>query len=144
MTPQTLARPAELRGQLIVEFSVRKLKTSLDFYQALGFSLERCTARFAALQWGEAFLYLIEEPDRPVVDGPSIANVLVLVSNVDEIWDRVLALGVPIERPIADWHYGLRDFIVIDPDNFGVRFGQSLPPGPAVYDGTLNVKLPTP
>ena len=126
MTHQGMGSPKELRAQLIVEFSVQKLETSLGFYQALGFVLQRRTARFAALQWGEALLYLIEEPNRPAVAGPSIANVLVLVPNVDEIWSHVLALGVPIERPLADWPYGLRDFIVLDPDRFGVRFGQAL------------------
>jgi catechol 2,3-dioxygenase-like lactoylglutathione lyase family enzyme len=122
-------------AQFIVEFSVRELDVSLEFYQALGFSLQRRTARFAAVQWGEALPYLFEEPDRPAVEGPSIANVLVLVPDVEEIWRRALALGVAIERPIAVWPYGLRDFIVLDPDRFGVRFGQALPsterPGPA-------------
>src|SRR5437763_1292917 len=103
----------ELRAQLIVEFSVRSLEASLGFYQALGFGLQRRTARFAVLHWGDAFLYLIEEPDRPAVDGPSIANVLVLVPNVDDVWRRAVALGVPVERPIADWAYGLRVFIVL-------------------------------
>lgn len=128
MTQPSTGSAAEWRAQLIVEFSVRRLQTSLGFYQALGFGLQRRTARFAVLHWGEAFLYLIEESDRPAVEGPSIANVLVLVPNVDEIWRRVVALKVPIERPIADWDYGLRDFIVLDPDRFGVRFGQVLPP----------------
>jgi hypothetical protein len=57
----------------------------------------------------------------------------VLVPNVDELWNRVLSLEVPVERPIANWPYGLRDFIVVDPDRFGIRFGQVLLPAEPLY-----------
>ena len=67
MTKPNRSSSTEQRAQLVVEFSVRELEASLGFYQALGFRLYRRTARFAALQWGEAFLYLIEEANRLLV-----------------------------------------------------------------------------
>ena len=64
--------------------NAKDIDETVAFYQALGFSLQRRTARFAALHWGEAALYLIEEPDRPAVAGPSIANILVLLFRQSE------------------------------------------------------------
>jgi hypothetical protein len=41
---------------------------------------------------------------------------------------RTLAnrIGARVVVPIADRYYGLRDFIVVDPDGFGVRFASTL------------------
>ena len=35
-------------------------------------------------------------------------------------------MGAPVLAPIADREYGLRDFTILDPDGFGVRFGARL------------------
>ena len=47
----------------------------------------------------------------------------VMVRDVNAAWERAQAMGVPVAQPIGDRSYGLRDFTVIDPDGFGVRFG---------------------
>jgi len=55
-----------------------------------------------------------------------VANVRVMVPNVDQCWSLANELGAPIILPIADRYYGLRDFIISDPDGFGVRFASQL------------------
>ena len=55
-----------------------------------------------------------------------LANVRVMVPNVDDLWALASRLGVRVVLPIADRYYGLRDFTVADPDGFGIRFATLL------------------
>lgn len=45
-----------------------------------------------------------------------------MVPNVDGYWKLVKEMGAQLVIPIADRYYGLRDFMISDPDGFGVRF----------------------
>ena len=51
-----------------------------------------------------------------------LANIRIMVPNVDDYWKLAKEMGAKIVIPIADRYYGLRDFIISDPDGFGVRF----------------------
>ena len=114
---------AELAEPLVVEVLVRDLDRSLALYRALGFALERRDGCFAALRFGGGRLFLDEHPALPPpADGPTRANVRLLVRDVDAVWDQVQALRLTVERPIGDRYYGLRDFTVRDLDGFGLRF----------------------
>ena len=55
-----------------------------------------------------------------------LANVRVMVANVDHYWTLANEIGADISVPIADRHYGLRDFTIADPDGFGIRFASAL------------------
>ena len=113
------ARPED---QLVLELFVRDFATSLEFYTALGFEVERSEEGFAVLRWeGCGFLLqmskrLGERPLRP------FANLRILVDDVDAKWNLANKLKAPVFVTIGDRDYGLRDFIVCDPDGFGVRF----------------------
>ena len=50
------------------------------------------------------------------------ANVRVMVPNVDDLWVLANDLGARIVVPIGDRYYGLRDFIVEDPNGYRLRF----------------------
>ncbi len=117
---------SELAEQLVVEFVVRDLIRSLQLYCALGFTLERRDGGFAVLRWDDRRLFLDERPDFPPHDGPSRANVRIIVPNVDAVWSRVQLLGLRVEQAIGDRYYGLRDFTIADPDGFGLRFASTL------------------
>ncbi len=49
-----------------------------------------------------------------------------MVPNVDEYWKVAIVIGARIVIPIGDRYYGLRDFTILDPDDFGVRFATFL------------------
>jgi hypothetical protein len=49
-----------------------------------------------------------------------------MVPNVDHHWEQAQFLGAPVLAPVADRSYGLRDFTILDPDCFGLRFGTRL------------------
>lgn len=123
---RVIGSTAERAEQLVVEVMVRDLDRSLRVYVDLGFTLERRDGTFAALRFGGSRLFLDERPDLPPPSGPARANVRILVPDVNALWAAVQRLELPVERPIADRAYGLRDFTVLDPDGFGLRFASPL------------------
>ena len=112
---------SDLGDQLVVEVFVSDLDRSLAVYTALGFTLERRDGHFAALRRDGMEFFLDQRAELPPIDA-SRANVRILTADVDGIWERVGQLGLRVEQPIADRYYGLRDFTVLDPDGFGLRF----------------------
>jgi catechol 2,3-dioxygenase-like lactoylglutathione lyase family enzyme len=108
--------------QLVVEVFVRDIARSTAFYRALGFKLLEDKGAFVALTWEGQQFYLDERPDQ-LPDGAPRANVRVMVADVDAYWQRAQALGLTVFAPLADRGYGLRDFTILDPDGFGLRFG---------------------
>lgn len=111
--------------QLVVELFVRDLDRSIDFYVDLGFTLVRKDAEFAELTWEGHFFFLDASLPVPDVDTPA-ANVRIMVPDVDRYWEKALAAKARVTRPIDDRYYGLRDFTIVDPDGFGVRFATRL------------------
>jgi len=112
----------ELNAPVVVEIMVRDLARSLDFYRRLGFRLERRTDRFASLRWGTQYFFVAEDSALPPPAGPSRANLRLIVGDVDDEWQKVNGMGATVESGIADRPYGLRDFTILDPDGFGIRF----------------------
>ena len=130
--------------QLVTEIVVSDIRRSIDFYRRLGFELLRDAGDFAELTWEDHRLYLAEHSAYrdPRVAAPAaapsfpLANVRVMVADVDRWWQRANEIGARVVIPVADRYYGLRDFIVADPDGFGVRFASSLVSVVARRDGT--------
>ena len=120
--------------QLVTEIVVRDIKGSAAFYGALGFELLRDGGDFMELTWEDHRLFLAEVSAFRGVDGAGLpprpalpsANVRVMVPNVDDYWKLANEIGAPVVVPIADRYYGLRDFMIADPDGFGVRFASLL------------------
>jgi len=120
--------------QLVTEILVRDIRRSRDFYLRLGFELLRDGGDFIELTWEDHRLFLAElsafhdvrDADVPAPPGFPLANVRVMVPNVDDCWRLANAIGARIVVPIADRYYGLRDFTIADPDGFGIRFASLL------------------
>jgi catechol 2,3-dioxygenase-like lactoylglutathione lyase family enzyme len=118
--------------QLVTEIVVRDIQRSTKFYRELGFEVLRDDGDFVELTWEDHQLYIaelsayheIDNDDTELPEPPKfpLANIRVMVPNVDDYWKIVKKMGVQIVIPIADRYYGLRDFIISDPDGFGVRF----------------------
>ena len=124
MRQPTYVPPTE---QLVVEIFVSDLDRSISFYERLGFKRGVGHDRFASLTWEEHQIFLDERRDLPQVPAHlPRANVRVMVRDVNAAWERAQAIGVPVSQSIGDRSYGLRDFTVVDPDGFGVRFATRL------------------
>lgn len=118
--------------QLVTEIVVRDIKRSTKFYCELGFKVLRDAGDFVELTWEDHQLYVAElsayreiasdDVKLPERSKFPLANIRIVVPNVDDYWKLVREMGAQIVIPIADRYYGLRDFIISDPDGFGVRF----------------------
>ena len=116
----------EATDQLVVEVFVRDIRRSTAFYRSLGFDLVRDAGSFVEVGWEGHKLFLDERPSLATRPEHPRANVRVMVPNVDAWWDRALAAGAAVFQTIGDRPYGLRDFTILDPDGFGLRFASLL------------------
>ncbi len=129
-----MSRYVDPTEQLVTEIVVRDIKRSTEFYSLLGFELLRDGGDFVELTWEDHRLFLAELSAFHEVDGVEmpappqfpLANIRVMVPNVDDHWRLANEIGARIIVPVADRYYGLRDFIIADPDGFGVRFASAL------------------
>jgi len=129
-----MSRYVDSTEQLVTEIVVRDIKRSVDFYRRLGFKLLRDGGDFVELTWEDHHLFLAElsafrdVPGAALARTPTfpLANVRVMVPNVDHYWKLANEVGAQIIIPLADRYYGLRDFTIADPDGFGVRFASIL------------------
>jgi len=120
--------------QLVTEIVVSDIRRSTEFYCRLGFSLLRDGGDFVELTWDNHRLFLAErsafrDVDHGELPAPPqfpLANIRVMVPKVDDHWQLANQIGARIIAPIADRYYGLRDFIIADPDGFGIRFASIL------------------
>ncbi|HLH26120.1 MAG TPA: VOC family protein [Chloroflexota bacterium] len=69
-----------------------------------------------------------ERPDHYPVQSPATLGaptqgVYVCVAAVDALWERAVAAGAAVVRPLADTHYGSREFSVRDPEGHVWSFG---------------------
>jgi catechol 2,3-dioxygenase-like lactoylglutathione lyase family enzyme len=110
----------ELNTDLVVELPVLDLKRSLAFYEEAGFSVERATADFGALRWGGFYLFLAQREG--VSPAPKPPNIRVLVDDLDHRFAEAWRLEWKIVHGPRDSGYGLRDFTVLDPDGYELRF----------------------
>jgi catechol 2,3-dioxygenase-like lactoylglutathione lyase family enzyme len=129
-----MTRYVDPTEQLVTEIVVRDINRSVNFYRCLGFALLRDGGDFVELTWEDHRLFLAEisafrNAQAATAAAPPpfpVANVRVMVPNVDEYWKLCSEMGVQIIIPIADRYYGLRDFTIADPDGFGIRFASAL------------------
>lgn len=116
----------ELAAQLVTELPVRSLAESLSFYRGAGFTVERATATFGVLRYGDRYLFLTERAGAAAGDHPP--NLRLIVPDLDACLAEAERRGWPVRHPPADRGYGLRDFTVLDPDGYELRFAALLSP----------------
>jgi catechol 2,3-dioxygenase-like lactoylglutathione lyase family enzyme len=129
-----MTRYVDSTEQLVTEILVRDIRSSMDFYRRLGFELLRDGGDFVELTWEEHRLFLaepsafhdVDDAALPVPPAFPLANVRVMVPDVDKYWRLIHEVGAEIAVPIGDRYYGLRDFMIRDADGFGVRFASDL------------------
>lgn len=129
-----MTRYVDPTEQLVAEIVVKDIRRSVVFYQRLGFQVLRDGGDFMELTWEDHRLFLAEvsafrDATAALFATPPafpLANIRVMVPNVDECWKLANEIDARIIIPIADRYYGLRDFTIADPDGFGVRFASLL------------------
>jgi catechol 2,3-dioxygenase-like lactoylglutathione lyase family enzyme len=112
--------------QLVVELYVRNVRESAAFYEKLGFKTLRSEPTFVELAWEDSRFFLEQIPGQPAPPPTLVANVRIMVPDVDRYWKLCQEMKLAVKRPIGDRYYGLRDFTVVAPDGIGLRFATTL------------------
>lgn len=116
----------EAAEQLVVELFVRNVKKSAAFYEQLGFKVIRKEPTFVELGWDDSRLFLQQIPAQPKPPATLVANIRIMVPDVDLYWKLCRKMKLPVRHAVGDRNYGLRDFIVVSPDGIGLRFASKL------------------
>jgi len=115
----------KVSGASIV-FQVKDLATSLRFYrEVLGFEEDFVFGEYAGVHLGECCLHLCAHTTwkRPLGGGA----VSVFSDEVDAYCAALKGRGAEIALEPTDEPYGMRDFVVKDPDGNVLTFGCPLP-----------------
>jgi catechol 2,3-dioxygenase-like lactoylglutathione lyase family enzyme len=111
-------------AQDVVEIVGPDVDASLAFYLALGFELARRSGPFAVVQRDGLRLFLAQ--DASASAQPRWTSIRVMTINVDTLHDDVRARGIAILHPLEDRPFGLREFVVRDPNGFDIRFAEPI------------------
>jgi catechol 2,3-dioxygenase-like lactoylglutathione lyase family enzyme len=112
-------------AQGVIEVVGPDIEASLAFYRAIGFELARRTGGFAVLHRQGQRLFVAEDAGAPTA--PRWISLRLMTDDVDALHDELRERGVTIVHPLGDRPYGLREFVVRDPNGLDVRFSQPMP-----------------
>jgi uncharacterized glyoxalase superfamily protein PhnB len=133
-----------MMAALTPELCCTNIKISLSFYiETLGFTIQyqRKEDRFAMLERQGARIMLEEilGTNRTWITGTLESpfgrgmNLEIKTNKIDELYDSVLKAGAPVFLPIEEKRYRVNDillvnrqFIVLDPDGYMLRFSQNI------------------
>lgn len=117
---------AQTRFESIMpEMPVRNLTAAIDFYaRVLGFRQEYVHGdEYAVMKRDGVLLGLIRQrPDAQPGQGRAYA----FVSGIDDYYEGVRAAGARVTDPLERRPYGLKDFVIADPDGNRLAFGSEL------------------
>ncbi len=123
MSEPALSEPAfQVTGHASVLY-VKDMAASLAYYRdKLGFTVRftwEDPPRYACLSLGEASVHL-----NSYLPPAATAVVCIFCTGVDALHDALAARGATIARGLTTHPYGMRDFIVTDPDGHQLIIGQ--------------------
>ena len=107
-------------------FQVSNLEDALKYYkEVLGFKEEFQFGAYAGVSHGEACLHLSANRfhERPIGGG----SAFVFCDEVDGYFREIKKKGANVKGEPADQPYGMRDFVVLDPDGNYMTFGCQIP-----------------
>jgi len=116
------------------QFLVDDLARSIAFYQKLGFTFSEPWDGFYAIGVLDGLeLHLKEAPkneaDRRFRREHEHLDAAAGVEGIEAFYDRCVANGAAVLRPLAPTAWGTRDFYLEDPDGYIIAFGGNPTPG---------------
>jgi len=103
-------------------FQVSNVESALKYYvEVLGFAENFRFGDYAGVSLGEACFHLSGHSvhDRPLGGGTAY----IFCDEVDTYCAEIKARGAVLKNEPKDYDYGMRDFVVVDPDGNHIGFG---------------------
>jgi catechol 2,3-dioxygenase-like lactoylglutathione lyase family enzyme len=97
------------------------LDRTQGYYASLGFRLVERHEHYLVMHSGGTELHFSSRPDTPAV------VVFLQVVDAGAVWKRLRSDGVDGLGPVRDQPWGLREFVVTDPDGNRIRIGSGIP-----------------
>jgi lactoylglutathione lyase len=130
-------------NSFVPELYVLDFQKSINFYtQVLGFTIEyqRINPQFAFLSYQESQLMIEQEQENEdwhtgILEYPfgRGINFQIRTDDAQQLVDKLQAAHYPLKRGLQDsWYqvkgisYGYRQFLVMDPDGYLLRFSQPI------------------
>ena len=109
-----------------ITLATHDMTAAVDYYTARGFESTHggAAAPFTTLRGGAAHLNLVLQPRERAWTW--WGRVIFHVSDVDAMYERVLALGLTPDTQPADAAWGERYFHLTDPDGHQLSFAKSI------------------
>ena len=116
----------------ITYWASEDLKTSADFYVAVGFELENIDERWASVKLGDFHIVLLPpsqgdaefDKDRLSQSKGEGAYLYVEADDVDQLYDELKTKGLQPSSQPRDWPWGNREFVIKDPNGYKLCFWQ--------------------
>lgn len=112
---------------LAPQFLVGDLRRSIDFYRRLGFEFSEWGGFYAIGKLDGLELHLKHAPPNPAERAHRRANehldASAGVDGIEAFYERSVANGVTILKPLNATEWGTKDFYVEDPDGYIICFG---------------------
>lgn len=106
-------------------FPVGDIDAAIRFYtEVMEFELDFHVANYAAVSLDGITLHLSARRSHPPALGLGMAYVM--CDTVDDYYAGLVERGAVLEREIADTPYGMREFMVRDPDGNHISFGSEM------------------
>jgi uncharacterized glyoxalase superfamily protein PhnB len=107
---------------VIPVFHVKDVDAAVAFYtQTLGFVQSFRMGTYVGLKLGNCEIHVCPAGGHPRPAGSG--NAYFICDEVDEYFAKIKAAGARPKSEPADQMYGMRDFIVLDPDGNQLSFG---------------------
>jgi uncharacterized glyoxalase superfamily protein PhnB len=109
---------------------VPDVRATAEWYRSIGFTVERTNEDDGEMNWA-SLSYGSTEVMLNVGGQPSAAHrrevdLYVHTDDVDALYERLKDRAETVEGP-QDTFYGMREFIIRDPNRFWITFGQVMP-----------------
>lgn len=113
----------------VTTFQVSDLAASLKYYMSvLGFTEKFRFGDYAGVEYGEVQIHL---------SGPASTNkrlmgqgsIYIFCDDCDSYHEEVTSRGARVQAPPKDYEYGMRDFVIEDPDGNLISIGQEIRKG---------------
>ena len=113
---------------LAPQFLVDDLARSMAYYEKLGFTFGDPWEGFYAIGYVDGLeLHLKEAPknsaDQQFRREHEHLDAAAGVDGIEAFYDRCVANGAIVHRPLAETEWGTKDFLVEDPDGYIIAFG---------------------